>query len=98
MIREEVKPVDLKFCVNAQYLTSAIELGFINNSELFEALPNARLCTYLDEQVEELEIAITVKNLDALVENELHMNMENRNTRSRIQGLFVDYHSPLMNK
>lgn len=64
-----VKPVDLKFCVEMQYLTLALTLGFFKNFESFEALTNECLRTYLDEAAKESKIAITIESLDTLVEN-----------------------------
>lgn len=45
---EAVLPVDIKYCVDAQLLTSAIALGFIRSVTSYEALTNEALRKYLD--------------------------------------------------
>lgn len=98
MFTDAVKPVDLKFCVDEHYLILAIALDFIKKVESFEALTNERLRTYLAEEAEESKNAVIIESLDALVEKELNINMENKNARFCMQGLFVDYHSLLANQ
>ena len=92
---EVVTPVDLKFCVDAQLLTSTIALGFIPEVENYDALTDKALRTYLDGEAKESRVSINLSSLDEIVSRELRMNMSNRNARSRMQQLFVQYHTLL---
>ena len=70
-------------------------MGFIENVQSLESLDEVILRKYLDTQAVESKTTITVEDLDDVVDKELSMNMSNRNARSRMQSLFVDYHSLL---
>ena len=92
---EAVSPVDIKYCVDAQYLTSAIALGLIDGVSSYDELDNITLRRYLDEKSKESKEAISLDSLDEIVERELFMDMKNRHARSRIESLFIDYHALL---
>ena len=81
--------------MDTQHFSTCIELGFIEGDETFDTFTNQQLRNYLDEQAEESKDAVTIEGLDYLVSRELNMNMSNRNAKSRMQGLFSDYHSLL---
>lgn len=49
---EAVRPANLKFRVNAEYLKSAVNLGFIENVSPVDALTDEFLCRYLERKAE----------------------------------------------
>ena len=92
---EAILPMELKYCVDAQHFTSCIALGFIDNGTSFEDMTDKQLRAYLDKEAEDSKEAVTLEGLDELVARKLRMNMENKNGKSRMQGMFANYHSLL---
>lgn len=92
---ETILLMELKYCVDAQYFTSCIDLGFITGVTSFEDMTDTQLRKYLDDKAEESKDALTLDGLEELVRKKLKMNMDNRNAKSRMQGLFASYHSLL---
>ena len=88
-------PVDLKYCIDAQLRKSTIELGFIPDVSYYDDVTDEQLRTYLDQESVDSKAALTMTSLDEIVARELRMNMDNRNARSRMQQLFVQYHALL---
>lgn len=92
---EAVSPMELKYCVDAQHFTSCIALGLMKDVTSFAALTNKQLRAYLDDKAKESKEAVTMEGLDAIVSKELVMDMANSNAKSRMEGLFIRYHSIL---
>lgn len=92
---EAISPVELKYCVSAEHFTSCIMLGFMEGVTSFATLTNTQLRKYLDKQAEESKEAVTLEGLDDIISKELVMNMANKNARSRMEGLFISYHTIL---
>ena len=91
---EAIRPVNLKFCVDPAYLESAIALGFIEADD-YDSLTDSVLRVHLEGKDKESEDSVTLEALDDIFERELKMDMKDTNTRSRIETLFVSYHSIL---
>lgn len=89
-----VRPVSLKFCVDPEYLESAIAFGFIE-AETYEDLTDSVLRKYLEKKAEESPEAITLEAIDSIVDRDLRMNMGDKNARSRMESLVVSYHTLL---
>jgi len=85
------RPVQLKFCVDSEYLASAISLGFISGATSLEDLTDAVLRTYLDTKSGASKETVTLSKLDRIVEKQLSMNMSDPSATSRMQGLFISY-------
>jgi len=89
------RPVQLKFCVDSEYLSSAIGLGFIKDITKLEDLTDAVLRTYLDKKAETSKETVTLSSLDRMVDKQLSMNMADPSATSRMQALFISYYSLL---
>lgn len=74
---EAVRPVDLRFCVNIEYLKSTIALGLINDVESYDGLTNETLRHYLENEANESHKNVTLERLDSIIKKELRMNMRN---------------------
>lgn len=88
---EPIRPVSLKFCVEAQWLRSTIRLGFIPDVKDYKDLSDEQLSTYLKSLSAESEDTITLSTLDALVKSKLRMNMREKSASLRMQYLFSSY-------
>jgi len=92
---EAVRPVNIKFCVDPEFLEFATVLGFIDGADTVEDLTDEMLRDYLDEQAQESQETVSLTTLDTIVEEELHMDMSDRSARSRMQGLLISCHKLL---
>ena len=92
---EAGKPVDLKFCVEPEYLESAIALGFIPGVLSYRQLDDTTLRAFLDKKAEECKESVTLSSLDNFVSKNLKMDMQDSSAVSRMQSLFVSYHTLL---
>ena len=85
------RPVQLKFCVDSEYLASAIDLGFVDGVDTIEELTDPLLRAYLEKKAETSKETVTLSALDKMVEKHLSMNMSDPSATSRMQGLFISY-------
>ncbi len=89
------KPISLVFCVDAEYLESAIALGFIPGVSRSGELTDEKLRSYLEGKATESKDTITLNSLNALVSKNLRTNMHDPSATSRMQSLFIQYHTLL---
>ena len=89
------KPVNLAYCLDPDYLDSAVELGFIPNATSMEELTEETLRKFLENKAVESKETITLSSLDALVKRQLRMNTKDPSAESRMQSLFISYRSLL---
>lgn len=68
---EAMEPVDLKFCVDAQYLPTVITLGFIPEATAYQDLDGKILRAYLDGEVKESKEIIIIDYLDDIVQKDI---------------------------
>lgn len=61
---EAVRPVDINFCVDVEFLTSSIALGLIPNSEEFNTVNDAQVREFLDSGSTESKKAVTLHDLN----------------------------------
>lgn len=92
---EAATPLQMKFCVDAEWLGSLIELHFLPEVPSYDEVNDEQLRDYLSKKAEESKNVETIETLDLIVENELHTDMEDKDARSRIQTLFVSFKSLL---
>lgn len=92
---EAVRPVNLKFCVDAEYLQSTIDLGFIDDVDSYDNLNDDVLRAYLYKKGEECKESVNLSTFDSIISKELKMDMSDKNATSRVQNLFVLYHTLL---
>lgn len=85
----------LNFCVDADWIESLIELGFIAYVSSYKLLTDGQLRLHLDKKAEYYKEVVTISNLDKLVEDTLHFNIKNSDARCSVEKLFISYHSLL---
>ncbi|PXF46452.1 hypothetical protein BWQ96_03777 [Gracilariopsis chorda] len=90
-----VEPVSLKFCVDPEYLESALALNRIPFVTDIDALTDQDLRAYLEKKAEPSKSCANLSFLDHIVEHELRMDMRDIGARSRIESLFISYHTLL---
>lgn len=78
---EAVKPVSLKFCVDAEWLESTFALGFINNVTAVEDLTGSEQRGHLMCKARESKKVLSLENLDRIVSQELRTNMRDTNPK-----------------
>lgn len=93
---EPVRPVDLKFCVDVEFLESSIALGFITDAPDYKSLTDEQVRNFLSKRAEESKEVVTLEKLDGIVSRELRTNMRNTNAAARMQDLFTNYHTILV--
>lgn len=72
-----------------------INLGFMTVVTSFNMLADKLLRTYLDTKAEASKEVFSLDIFHTLLSNELRINMLNSNDKSRIENLFIPYHSLL---
>lgn len=92
---EAISPVNLKFCVDAEWIDSLIALGFIESISTVEELTDALLRDYLNGEAQESKEVMNLHSLDDIVKKELRTDMSDSNAKSRMRNLFVSYRAIL---
>ena len=69
------RPVNLKYCMDNEYINAAIILGRIENVSSCDNLHELTLRKYLDKRAEESKEVVTLPMLDEIVNNNLKMDM-----------------------
>ena len=88
---EIARPVNLKYCVEQEYLHTAALLGRIPDVSSYDALTDDQLRLFLEQKAKESSDTITLSMLDKIVHESLRMNMNDNNANSRMEALFVSY-------
>lgn len=92
---EAIRPVNLKYCVDPEYLESALALGFIKDISDYDALTDQVLRACLDEKAQESKEDLTLEALDNIFTSELVMDICDKNSKSRMETLFLSYYKML---
>lgn len=71
-------------------------MGFIEGVTSFDGMTDKQLRKYLDKEAEDSKDAVTLEVLDELMKRKIRMNMDNKNDCLRLQGLFANCHSLLL--
>lgn len=90
-----VRPVNIFYCVDAEWLESTIELEYIPGVKTMSDLTDELLRQYLECEAEEEKDMMTIVNIDAVTKKELSMGMTDTSSRSRMKRLFTLYVSVL---
>lgn len=98
MSTEATCPVDLSFCVDIDLLKLTIALGLIPNVTPYKDLLNASPRVYLEKEASESRNTVTLSELNAIVNRDLHMDMRNPDASLRMKHLFIDYQTILQNQ
>eukprot|EP00171_Calliarthron_tuberculosum_P004017 IDg4017t1 len=67
--------VQVKFCVDAEWIESLIDLGILDNVTSYDELTDDQLQTYFDKKAEESKEVLSLEKLDDLVAKQLRINM-----------------------
>lgn len=90
-----MQPVNLKFCVDAEWLESTVALGLIENIDNLDELSDTLLRAYLDSKAVDQKSSLTLDMLDSIIGKELCMVMTDKSAKARMESLFVSYLSIL---
>lgn len=86
------RPVNLKFCVDSEWVKSLIALKLLDDGLMYDDLNDERLQKYLDDRSIKSKEVVNLKVLYDLVAKNLRINVADLNSQSRIKNLFVSYH------
>ncbi|PXF46597.1 hypothetical protein BWQ96_03586 [Gracilariopsis chorda] len=86
---EAMCPVNLKYCIDHEYVESAIALDLIPHVNSYNHLTDSNLKKYLDGNAEASQDSLTLESLDAIFDRELRMDMSDKSARSRMEALFI---------
>lgn len=95
---EPTGPVQLKFCVAADWLDSNIDLGLIDDFLHNQELHDDQLKDYLELKVQENRDNVTVEALNDNIRDGWQVCMNDTNWRSSIIKLFTAYVSIIRQK
>lgn len=87
----EARPVELRFCMDVEYLEPVIDLGFIDGVAPYEDLDSTALRKYVDKTAEKYKQEVTLEALDTIIRKQLHMDMKDRNAKSRMHSIFKNF-------
>lgn len=90
-----MRPVDLKFCVDVDFLEPSIDVGFIDNIASFAETTHTQICTFLELLAKASREGVILSRLDNIVADELQTNMNNAYATERMQDLSAQYHTIL---
>lgn len=86
-----MRSVDLKFCIDVDFLESTITLGFIKNMSSCDDLLKKNVRTFLKERAQESKSAVTLQRLDKIVKDEPRKKMKKSDAKARMQDLLASY-------
>lgn len=84
---EAALPVNIKYCVDVDFLESSIDLGFIPNATSYDTITDVEVRAFLDGRVNQKKV-VTFSKLDKIVEDEFEQNIKKTNATARMQDLF----------
>lgn len=90
-----VEPVQLKFCVNVEWLKSLIALWFIPDVTSYKFLTDIVLRKFLESKTEKSKNLISSNAVDEIVGKDLCITRKDSNAQSRMENLLISYHSLL---
>lgn len=91
LIKLASDPVDMKYCVELDVLKSTIEMGIIANKRKYDTLNDNALRQYLENEAADSRSTRTLSGLDAIVRKDLNMDIKNKDARSRMKSLLIEY-------
>lgn len=83
------RPGQLKLCVNSERLESAIDLAFIEKLMKYKDLTDNQLRIYLNSKVESPKDIVTINTLDMMVEDDLRMDINDKDKTSQIGSVII---------
>lgn len=73
-----VRPVNPTFCIDADWLESAINLKFVPGADTVEELTKNIPREYFHSNAEASKLTATIESIDKIVEEDLKMKMSDR--------------------
>ena len=92
---EPIRPVGLVYCVDAEQLESAVDLGMIDGCDDVKELTDGQLRDYLDKEASDSATVVTENDLAQMVQRYVRMDMSVKSAHSRMKLLFMGYKSLL---
>lgn len=89
---EPIRLVDIKYCLDAEWIGSELELGFIECFNNYNALKEGDLWKYLEYNAEEFKEAVNLDGGDDTVKQELNIDMLDSSALSQIKSFFLVHH------
>lgn len=83
--------MNFKYCIDREYLESALALGFIPGVDNYDDIIDTVLRKYIEERSQESKDSLNLVSLNAIISDGLEMDMTDRNAKSRIEPLFFSY-------
>lgn len=90
---EPMKPVDLTFCVDVEFLESSIALRFIGDAISYKKHTDTQVRKFFEGRTNDSKEVVTLEALDKIVKDELRTNMKNNDAKARMQDVFANYHT-----
>lgn len=84
-------PFQTKYCIDAEWLDSTIDLGVIDDVSHFNELPDDQRKTFLKSKRQEDKNDVISEALEDCAENHLLICMYESNARSGIRTFFTSY-------
>lgn len=88
---ESIKPVELNFFLDSEFLGSLIALGFVKESKRYATLTYEQVRAFLENLSKESKTTVSLDQLDRLVKQNFRTKMKNKNANARTEDLFADY-------
>lgn len=89
-MNEAIKPMNIKFCVHAEFQESRIDLGFIMDASGYVTLTDAQVSTFLSERRKGSTTTVSLEQLDKLLKHKTRTNMGKKIAETRMEDLLTD--------
>lgn len=90
---EAIRPVNLKFCIDPEYLESPVTLGLIPDVEDHDTPTNWALRSYLDYRFQAPQESMSLDTLENVVDRDLRMDITDTSARSPMEFVLVSHHA-----
>lgn len=85
-------PVELKFCVDVDFLEYSVVLGFIEGVSSYDDLTDYHIRILLEACALESKSVVTLEKPDKIIKEELYTNMKSKEDKESMPYLFVNYY------
>ena len=92
---EPVRPVNLTYCVDPEWLRSIVDLNLIPDLTDYEMVTDEILRTFLEERSRTTTTTISLSAVNSIIDKELKMDMADTSDPLRMENLFTSYLSIL---
>ena len=92
---EPVRPVNLTYCVDPEWLRSIVDLNLIPDFTDYEMVKDEILRTFLEERSRTTTTTISLSAVNSIIDKELKMDMADTSAPMRMKNRFASYLSVL---